>query len=399
MVASLSRATAPVYWVVMVGPLLLFRLISGTWDQKKKLVQGVGWMILPVLLVALPYFLTHFSYLYYYYAEWNQDANAELSWGESLTHVRFALQHVGWAVGIAGLVCFAITLWDQRDRLRVIPVDWKLLYLGCAPVMFLVQRGAGLNPFVSMPAVFGWLLFLLAPFRGNGPLRRATWTNIGGAALLVACVWNTLHAPGQVAYPETRMSALRQGIDWMIQDAARKGLAQVDFVSFHNWNYHPSFVRNVLINEYGYRAERNFLMSLNGVRWQPSYRWKRHSGTFEGMVTTNVVRVWDDEFEGTTDEEKIDWLVQAAGRDLDYVFLPDDTTIDFMEKYISNNFINTKVRAIKNRLFETGDWEELGTPLAITDFERVQLYSRRDRNSQQTQLPTKSEDGGLIFLP
>ena len=79
-------------------------------------------------------------------------------------------------------------------------------------------------------------------------------------------------------------------------------------------------------------------------------------------------------------------MVSAAGTHIDYVFLPDDSTIDFMEKYISANFINTKVRAIKARLLATGDWEKIGTPLAITDFESAsQLYTNR-RRSVQAQL-------------
>ena len=376
--ASLSRATAPVYWVVMVGPLLVVRLATGTWEEKKRRAQGVGWMILPSVIVALPYFLTHFSYLFYYYAQWNQDANAGLSWGASLAHARFAFQQVGWAMAAAGLFFFAAVLWDSRgETLRISAVDWKLLYLGSAPVLFLVLRGAGLNPFVCMPAVFGWLLFLLAPLRANGPVLRSARSYGAGILLVGACVWNAANAPGQVGYPETRMSTLRQGIDWMREDAARKKLTQVDFVAFHNWNYHPSFIRNVLINEYGFRASRSFLVSPEGIRWQPSYVWKHQQGTYEGLVTASVALVWQEEVEGATDEEKIDWMVKTAGKDIDYVFLPDDETIDFMEKYIAANFINTKVRAIKKRLLETGEWEKIGPPLAITDFERVQLYTKR----------------------
>jgi hypothetical protein len=327
--------------------------------------------------VALPYFLTHFAYLYYYYAQWNQDANAQLSWGASMAHARFGFEHLGWAMAIAGACFFAAVLWDNRASLRIAEVDWKLLYMGSAPVLFLILRGAGLNPFVSMPAVFGWIMFLIAPLRGNGLVLRSGWSNRAGLLLLGACLWNVGGAAGQVGYPETRMSALRQGIDWMTEDARQKRLPQADFVSFHNWNYHPSFIRNVLINEYGYRPSRLVLVSPEGIRWQSSRNWKHQQGTLEGLVTASVALVWQEEVPGDTDDEKIDWMVTTAGKDIDYVFLPDDKTIDFMEKYIAANFINTKVRAIKKRLLDTGDWEKLGTPLAITDFERVQLYTKR----------------------
>jgi hypothetical protein len=372
--ASLSRATAPVYWAVMAGPLLLIRLVLER-GERKQLVLGVGWMILPSFAVALPYFVSHFSYLYYYYAQWNQDANARLPLEESMAHFRFAWQHVGWAMGSAGVLFFAAVLWDARGR--AFHFDWKLLYLGSAPVLFLVFRGAGLNPFVCMPAIFGCLMFLFAPLKGDGPAVRAVWTQGASLLLLTACVWNVAQAPGQVGYPETRMSAIRQGIDWMREDAQKKKLPIVDFVTFYNWNYHPYFIRNVLINEYGYRAARWSLVSPEGIRWEPYHVWKHSEASYELPFTASVALVWQEEVAGTTDDEKIDWMYRTALKDINYVYFPDDATIDFMEKYIAANFINTKVRAIKSRFLSTGDWEKLGTPLAITDFERVQLYSKR----------------------
>ena len=46
--ACLNRATAPVYWIVMVGPLLLVRFFACA--DRKRLLQGVGWMILPAVV-------------------------------------------------------------------------------------------------------------------------------------------------------------------------------------------------------------------------------------------------------------------------------------------------------------------------------------------------------------
>jgi hypothetical protein len=390
MLASLSRATAPVYWVVIAGPLLAVRLVTGAWQDRKKLLQGVMWMIVPSLVVALPFFLTHFAYLYYYYAEWNQAANAHLSWGESMVHVRFAFEQLGWAMAFAGLFfCAAVLLdnWrlnpetstsgDNQKSPGFSALDWKLLYIGSAPVMFLILRGAGLHPFVSMPAVFGWLMFLVAPLRGTGPVLRSVWSKSAGLLLVGACLWNASQAPGQVGYPETRMSAMRQGIDWMREDSLRKKLPRVDFVAFHSWNFHPFFMRNVLINEYGYRSSRWFLVSPEGIPWEPVHVWKHSEDSYELPFTASDASFWDDDVAGTTDAEKIESAYQTAQKDIDYVFLPDDATIDFMEQYIAHNFINTKVRTIKKRFLDSGEWEKIGTPLAITDFERVQLYTKR----------------------
>jgi hypothetical protein len=281
------------------------------------------------------------------------------------------------ATTISAVLFFAAVLWDSRKSLRVSTLDWKLLYLGIAPVLFLIVRGAGLNPFVSLPAAFGMLLFLLAPVRGNGPVLCSVWSRGAGAVLLAGCLWHAVRAPGQVGYPETHMSAMRQGIDWMHEDALQKKLPRVDFVAIHNWNFHPDFVRNVLINEYGYRASRWSLVSPEGIPWEPFHVWKHLEASYQLPFTSNVALVWQEDVEGSTDEEKIEWMLRTARKDIDYIFIPDDATIDFMEKYIAHNFINTKVRAIKKRFLDSGEWETLGTPLAITDFERVQLYSKR----------------------
>lgn len=372
--ASVNRATAPVYWIIIVGPLLLVRFFT---DDKRRLLMGIAWMILPVLIAAVPYFLFQFSFLYYYYAEWNLDANAHLSWQASSQHLLFALQHLGAAMLVsAAFFCLAL-LFENRTSLRLADVDWKALYMGFAPVLFLVARGAGLNPFVSLPAVFGWLLFLLAPLRRDGPALTGWPTRFAGALVLAACLWNAIRAPGQVAYPETRMAVMRQAIDWMREDAARRKLPRADFVTLHNWNFHPDFVRNVLIHEYGYRAARWSLISPEGVPWDSFHVWKHQEASYGLPFTANVALIWRGEIPGETDDEKIGWLLATARKDIDYIFIPDDSTIDFMEKYIAHNFINTKVRKVKKAFLESGEWQKIGTPLAITDFERVELYVKK----------------------
>ncbi len=377
MFASLSRATAPVYWTIILGPVIVVRFAFAPVEERKRIARGVAWMLLPVIAIAVPYFVTHFAYLYYYYVQWNADAQAHLPLKQSLFHINAALIHLGYAQLIACAFFFLAALWENRRTLRPSTFDWKLAYIGWAPVLFLVIQGAGLNPFVSMPAVFGWLLFLLAPQRDNAPVFRTGWRKLAGFSLVAAAIWNVAHAPGQVAYPESHMQALRESIDRMRSDAQARNLTRVDYVSIHNWNLQTQFVRNVLLNEYGFKALRWHMLSPEGIPWQP-YRMTRHKETsYELPFAPPVLLDWNDEIPGSSDEEKIEWLYQTAVRDIDYVFMPDDKTIDFMEKYISHIFINTKVRAIKKRFLASGEWEVLGGPLAITDFETVELYIKR----------------------
>jgi hypothetical protein len=384
MLSILSRAIAPVYAAAMIGPVLLVRFAVAPAGQRKRLAAGVGWMLLPAALVVLPYFIFDFTYLNFYYVEQHADANAHLPLFSSVAHFKFAFDHLGVAVCVAALAFFLTVLWSRREMFRgrslgsLRDFDGKLLFMGSAPVLFLVMLGAGLNPFVSMPAVFGFLAFLLAPLKTQPPALRSAPEKAAAFLLLAACFWNAARAPGQVAYPETRIQAIRQGIDWMREDSLRRKLPKVDFVTLHNWNFHVQFVRNVLINEYGYRAMHRSMVSPEGIVWEREWRYiGRHVEGYDVPFAATVPLIWEREVEGSGDREKIEWLLSEANREIDYVFIPDETTIDFMEKYIAHNFINTKVRAIRKRFLESQEWERIGTPLAITDFERVELYAKR----------------------
>ena len=66
-----------------------------------------------------------------------------------------------------------------------------------------------------------------------------------------------------------------------------------------------------------------------------------------------------------------------AHNDVDYMLFPDDPTIDVLERVVPYNFINLKVRAIKKRFLESGEWVPLGGLLEITRQERVQIYAKR----------------------
>ena len=363
--ASLSRATAPVYAVVMFGPLLAVRLCTREW---RRILAGIGWLLVPFLVAALPYFLYHFSYLHYYYVEFSKDANANLPLRESAAHFVYAWRNLGTVLGLCafGAMVQARPNWKS--------LDWKLLYLGFAPVLFLVFRGAGLNPFVSMPAVFGWLLFLLAPGKGKIP----TIGPVFLALLMVGCGWNALEARAEAPSPHVRVEAFREAIGRMREDSLRRKLPKVDFVTAHNWNFHPQFLRSVLLNEYGYTAGELVTMSPEGIPWlrEGLYKTPSLEYNYEMPFTAAVPLVWQEQVKGANDAEKIEWMLSEARANLDYIFFPDEPTIDFMEKYISHNYINTKTRAIRKRFLESGEWERVGEPLAVTEVERVEMYRK-----------------------
>lgn len=372
--ACLTRATAPVYLVVALGPPWIVRFALS--DRRLDLLKKTLVMLIPFALFGLSYFFYNFANLYYYYVVWSADANAHLPWSESVKHFTFAWRALGTPLGVAGLVCLAaILIENARSIRRPGDIDWKLLWIGCAPALFLAWRGAGWNPFVAMPSIFGWMMFALSPLRNPPVMPRTPITAMGFIAVVLACGWNLMEAPLQ-AQPDwpAQMSAMRGGIDAMRADAASKGLREVRFTSIHLWYYHAVFMRDVLIHEYAGRALPDRVVLPDGLSLYV-YR--------EPDFATPTKMDWDRQ-QGATDDEKIRNLVEDAKAHLDYILMPDDETVTNVEKHIPHNYANLVVRRLRQKLLDTGDWQPVSGKLAISPVESVQIYARSTRPAGQS---------------
>jgi hypothetical protein len=369
----LTRGTAPIYFGVMLGPLLLFRLWRA--ESRGRLLRHIGIMLAPAVILASTFIVANYSYLYYYYVVWNADANARLPLHRSIIHIGLGLEHIGAALLPAlayfGLVVLGENVFGAKSaglRKTLRDVDWKFLYLGFAPLVFLALRGAGLNPFVSMPAVFGFTMFALAPLKGRVPVPISRFSAFAAVGLILACGWNAVSAVGRhLPNPCPRMDALKASIETMRADAESRGLKRVSFLTSHIWNFQTEYLRNVLIYEYGGDAYDGQVVERGGMAWITP-----HDEAFGAPVPV----VWN-QIAGANDAEKIETMFRMAHNDVDYMLFPDDPTIDVLERDVPYNFINLKVRAIKKRFLESGEWVPLGGLLAITRQERVQIYAKR----------------------
>jgi hypothetical protein len=160
--ACLARATTPVYIVLLYGPFFFIDL----WRKRKTALDVViRYATAGLVCVALCgwFYFLNASFLHYYYFIWSDAANAHLPLSESRHHLDNVFGHFGNAATLAAAVIFTLNigLWAFGRR----GGSWNIraLWTGIVPVGFLVVIGAGLNPFVSEVAVFGLLLFLLAP--------------------------------------------------------------------------------------------------------------------------------------------------------------------------------------------------------------------------------------------
>lgn len=372
--ACLTRATSPAYLICMLGPLLFIRFLSRprTWPF---LVKGCLYILLPVLAIALPYLVLKWDYLYFYYAVWNADANANLPLRESIHHFKWVMWNIGismtWLLLSACLLQLTIGLWDSKWSVPrwIGGVDWKLIWIGLAPAGFLALRGAGLNPFVSMPSIFGLLLFAVAPMKSL--LRRGLAGNLAASVLAVAAVSfnvsasQTLQAEGQIATPS--MPALRQAIDWMEKDATAHGLTRVNYATVYVGLLHFITIQNVLTFEYHGRIEGGGVRDPHGILFTVD----------EAQRYTAAVPVdWERNADGKTDQQKIAGLVKLANQKFDYLFLPDDATAEMLERDRAYFFMNTKVRALKSQLLKTGAWQLTGPLLDMRLSEKIEIYRR-----------------------
>jgi hypothetical protein len=372
--AMMNRATSPVYMAAMFGPVLLARWAFSPgrrWQLFRR--AGVAWGA--GFLIGALAIKQNWKFIHYYYLIWGADPNAHLPLRQGAEHLRLAFRSAGSPLVLAALLVLALTLFARRREASVaemaLLVDWKILYLGFAPALMLVGIGAGLNFLVSMPSVFGWLLFCLVPFRGEVPSSRATPF---AAALLAAVSFGMAGAGlylhlGNAGGKEATMAALKRGIALIRQDARLAGKAEAQFLTAHIVDFQASALRNVLVFEFGATPRRGVFTLPDGLRLRAD---------LEGQFFAAVPMNWENDVPGRTDEEKIRRLVEVANRRVDYFFLPDEASIDWMEKFRANNFINTKMRVLKARLLASGRWQPIGEPLVATAHETVVLYARRD---------------------
>ena len=370
MLACIGRATAPVYLGVMIGPLWLLRLWRAPRGRRAVLLRNTGWMVLPVS-VGLLFQVYNFHFLYFYYAVIEGDANRHLPLTQSAMHLILAGSHLGVALAGASLAILALNLGrDIGKRLGLI--DWTVLWLALAPVLFLMIAGAGLNPFVSMPAVFGFLLFSYFPLRQPGMVpagRIARWAVC--VLLPGACLWNVVEARRPQLFTgadTTRMDGMKALVQRINADAAIHKRGEVRYIIPEIGEFHQCSFDNVLIYEYGGTPRNNGEIKLPSG---PLY-------VFPGQVFFGASQPgdWDRDFPGKSDSARMDTVTSMAIGTADYLLLPTGQALDFLEQHRSFNFINEKVRELKRRLLATGLWVRLGDPVAISPDESIEVYSR-----------------------
>lgn len=370
MLACLARATAPVYLAVMLGPLIFVRLWLAGPVKRKVLLLNCLWMATPIAIALSVFQIRNRGALYHYYIVLGGDANSRLPWRQSVMHLILGPAHIGVVTAICSLAVLAVNCRAGRWK-SILHVDWKLLWLALAPVLLLLSVGAGLNPFVSMPSVFGFLAFAYLPFPGTLTIPTRGRGRAGVCALLVAASLVNVATAKQpqlfTGRNTTRMDGVKDLIERMRLDSSHRQLQTVRYVIPEIGDFHSCAVSNALIYDYGGVPHAAGIQVRSG---------QTYSFPQEAAFTVSDAGRWSRDIPGRGDEEKLAALFSMAMQESDYLLLPTAETLRFLERSRAYNYINLKTRELKRRLLMTSRWVQLGDPVVISPDESIELYTR-----------------------
>jgi len=361
----MNRATAPAYLGATLGPLLTTRWWFEP-ETRSWLVKRVATYWVPAAVIGMLPVISSWTYIHYYYFVWGADPNANLPLSKSAIHIAFAGMNMGIPIAAAAAVLLGVQVAGQIRGFDWVEVDWPLVWAACAPALLLTVTGAGPNPFVSMPTVFGALLFCLAPFRnGVNTSRAVMWASV---LVVATCAYEAragyLDHAAKLNGNTPSMAALKDGIELIRSESRRVGLKKAEFLTAHLADFQASALRNVLIYEYGGVPEGNEFTLPDGLVLAANY---------ENVFGAAVPLSWG-EVPGANDAEKYQHLADLANEHVDFFFLPDEASIDWMERERAYNYINVKIRGLKRKLLGTGAWRKTGPTIRITNQEAVELY-------------------------
>lgn len=373
-IACLVRATAPIYLLFSLAPLCAIELIVA--DKRRQKLFGLVGATIVVIALAGWFFVINFEFLKFYYLVWNTDANAKIPFDEALHHWRLAQRSVGeplmllilcWGLGLVvvtrrqeSIGKWISRAWSSRD------IDWRIAWLALSPVVLMVARRAGLNPFVCMPAVFGLVLFFTLPCMSqldrlsNKRLNQFCWT-----ALLVCLViamsrgWKRHTSDGF-----NTMAAHNQLIDTMLSDAILRSTDQFQYGVMHLTNLNSNSLYSTLLFD-----RQDASPSLQGVEIDGVQIKRIQTFTRPAAADWRLLK-------GNTDDEKIAGLLVDANNRIDYLILPDEQTATEVETTVAQNYINRYLVTLRQQIVDDESWVRVGKPIRTDDQEIVEIYRK-----------------------
>jgi hypothetical protein len=369
----LGRTTSPVYLIPIFAALAAFDLIIERSNRRWVLVR---WLVVGLIATTIAgwYFVSHFKYLYYYYAIWNEAATARLPLAESVGHLVYARKHVGsrllWPLAFVALLTLAFSIRIQGAA-TLKHLNWRPLLFSAIPLGYLVLSGSGVNPFVSIVGTAGIIMFLLDPLDDARPQFPSWVLLIVVVALLV----------GGLSYAATSIDKhSRENLVavWMPRQAGIGAVVQIliDAISRDGQprTYRYSFVHLAGLNQSVIFNTMVFDRRIPHVR--PRTAIIGGAQLAEANLQNNSATAVDwAKLPGDTDEQKITYVVRSFEEKTDFLVtsiegtgLPDAV------------FISRFVPEINRRILASGRWEQIGGPINVSPIEKVIVLRNRGRS-------------------
>jgi hypothetical protein len=382
-IACLFRATAPVYFIMAFAPIAVGAFFQSRKDRSRRKQLLVGLLVAGVSSVAIAgwYFVLNYSYLYYYYVVWNTDANARLPWIETLGHLKLASRAAG-DPAIALAIVLSVVLMRRRCSVRhgepgslhrslidcFRGVDFRWAWIAMAPLVVLISRRAGLNPFVNMPTIAG-AFFLIAfwhqeLFRTASVMqRRVAWT------LILLCVIGA-GTRGWVKHSFAKTGSMASHlkiIDLIAADAAMMGLRELRFATLQTSEICTSSLWSTLLFDRPETQREQLQVRINGVQFMPSQTF------FQPSVSD-----WKS-VPGSNDEERRNELVRIAQNEDDYLVMPSEQSMPTIIKELNFPVINQHLAQLKDKLLASGNWVKISDEIEVMPGRTYEVYRRNHR--------------------
>lgn len=377
----LGRATAPVFLTLTLGPMLLASWLTQHLTFKD-VCRAVLYASAACIGVAGWFYLLNWKYLHYYYFIWNLDANAHLPLRESVQHFGYAYASTGAIiVGVGLLLCVIRVIGIKPtsplpDTDSSAPshawfhkIDWAIFFPALVPAGFLAMRGAGLNPFVSMPSAFGIVLLLIMAsnawtFAGT----KAAWTAaiiiFGAVGTAIGGIRSHTTPP-----PYNKIAGYKQA--WSIITSHSTGHTQSNIkISQLGLAY---FCSQALLSHLTFDAhlqrEKGCII-VGNTRYDLSGKHTRC-----GIVAAPAE--WA-KIPGASDEAKRSSVINLFKKKASFLIMPTDATTGFLTKYIGHNFINTQLPFLRDRILQDKAWEQIGDEFSVSDQEHYIVLRNRN---------------------
>jgi hypothetical protein len=399
-VTCLCRATAPLYLAAAFGPLAIY-FIAVEKRFRIDLTANYGIAFLILLIGAGWFYSLNFEHLKYYYFVWNTDANAEVSLTESLRHFRFARKAIGTPLLVGAmivLVGIAIDYFRNPKMRKDFPTKLRgrqilfpsLLWIGLAPVLLLVVKRAGYNPFVAMPAAFGFALFVLLPMlhlmdhRNDKQFRRFVSVTLGlvlVASLVVGWVNHRKSKFNSMAANKAILERIQQShaAQLLASDENTESNEQAADLAIPPENSPVCFGVSTLGELNTSSLFSTLLFDVDAdVKTPRTVSWR--NTVFQPKHTFFIAaeNQWE-ELDGGNDRERMRVLLRAASAQLDFIILPTKETAKKLAKNTSNQFVNKFALQLRNRFVKRGSWQLVGSAIETSPGYEFEVFQNLDR--------------------